>query len=160
MDYSEFLAVKREYDNILEKRLSSYLEIAKTEKAMYARSDEDVRILTYFSHSGASEYLTEDTTNEHVDYGYEIELSFDIHYSGCGTDTHSIYLPHWILLGDDLEYNTALNDFRDSIHDKNQEIADLIAAEKKAEVKTKESEKNERDRKEYERLAKMFGEEK
>ena len=158
MNYNDFLAQKSIYDKIIEQRLPGYLEIAQNERHIYTSNTE--KMSTYFTNGGATEYLTKGADNEHIDYDAEIELEFDIHYSGCGTDTYTIYLPDWILLENDDEYKTALNDYADSIQDKNAEIEHLKEEEKKQEVKIKKDSKEAHERKEYERLKKMFGQDK
>ncbi|MCK5538844.1 MAG: hypothetical protein KAI79_18605 [Bacteroidales bacterium] len=156
MNYNDFLDQKSIYDEIIEKRITEYLEIAQTERDMYSSTNEE-KITTFFKNRGASEYLSEGPSNEHIDYGYEIELEFDIHYSGCGTDIHTIHLPQWILEKDD-EYQIFLNDYANTIHDKNQEIEYLINEQKMKEALNKKEASSNYERKEYERLKKKYEE--
>ena len=156
MKYNDFLLQKSMYDSIIEDRLDSYLQVAQTEKRFYLGATHS-KGQVFKPNSSATNYLTESTNNEYIDYDVEITLEFDIDYSGCGTDTHTIILPEWILLESDDEYNTALSDYKDVLHDKNQEVDFLIKEQEDKETKVENKVKTDKDRKEYERLKKMFG---
>jgi len=155
MNYSDFIVQKIKYDQLIEDRIMGYLEIAKEETTILA-DNKTGKLKLFRPNSSAETYLTGDISKENIDYDYTIELEFEIHYSGCGSEVEWLYLPDWILLEDDKEYQTALNDYADSIHDKNRENESLMKVQEDNETASKEKVKLEKERKEYERLKKIF----
>ena len=143
--YEDFTKVNSNYNNLLNKRLNSWMVIEKDRKII----GNTYNIIKNCLNATTEEY--------HYTYlGDCIECEANLYFSGCGDETEYFDIPLEIILLDEKDWNEYLENLKDDIIKQNLETEEQLNILKAEQEKAKEEKERLIRLEKYEKLKREF----